>query len=135
MKIAVRYFSKTGNTKKVADSIAKAAGVTAQPITTPIKSDVDILFLGTYVMAGGVTKDVKKFIQDINVSVGEVVAFSTNGINGSILSAIKKETDEKGLALSDKYFNCKGSFLIKNKNRPNNNDLQDARTFTKKIIG
>lgn len=46
MKIAVRYYTKTGNTKRMAEAVAKAVGVEALPISTPITEPVDILFLG-----------------------------------------------------------------------------------------
>ena len=46
MKIAVRYYTKTGNTKRLAEAIAKEVGVEALPISTPIAEPVDILFLG-----------------------------------------------------------------------------------------
>lgn len=32
MKVAVRYYSKTGNTKKLAEAIASAIGVTAKGV-------------------------------------------------------------------------------------------------------
>ncbi len=31
MKIAVRYYTKTGNTKRLAEAVAKAVGTEAQP--------------------------------------------------------------------------------------------------------
>ena len=46
MKIAVRYYTKTGNTKRLAEAIAKAVGVEALPVTAPVAESVDILFLG-----------------------------------------------------------------------------------------
>ena len=45
MKIAVRYYTKTGNTKKLAMAIAEAVGVEAKPISVPVDEPVDILFL------------------------------------------------------------------------------------------
>ena len=38
MKYAVRYYTKTGNTKKLAEAIAKELGVDALPITAVICS-------------------------------------------------------------------------------------------------
>ena len=37
MKIAVRYYTKTGNTKKLAEAVAKVAGTEALPISSPIR--------------------------------------------------------------------------------------------------
>ena len=46
MKIAVRYYTKTGNTKRLAEAIAEAVGVKALPISEPVTEQTDILFLG-----------------------------------------------------------------------------------------
>ena len=37
MTIAVRYYTKTGNTKRLAEAVAEAVGVEALPITAPIE--------------------------------------------------------------------------------------------------
>ncbi|AMJ39947.1 hypothetical protein [Anaerotignum propionicum] len=37
MNIEVRYYSKSGNTKKIADAIAKQAGISAKPIHKPMQ--------------------------------------------------------------------------------------------------
>lgn len=44
MKIEVRYFSRGGNTKKLAEAIAKAVGAEAKTVSEPLTEDVDILF-------------------------------------------------------------------------------------------
>ena len=46
MNIAVRYYTKTGNTKRLAEAVAKAVGTEAQPVSVPVTESVDILFLG-----------------------------------------------------------------------------------------
>ena len=45
MKVAVRYYSKGGNTKKLAEAIAEAVGEKAQTTDVKLTEDVDILFL------------------------------------------------------------------------------------------
>ena len=40
MKYAVRYYTKTGNTKKLAEAVAGALGVEALPIGVPIEEDL-----------------------------------------------------------------------------------------------
>ena len=49
LNIEVRYYSKTGNTKKLADGIAKTLGVKAKSLEEPINGEVDVLFLGSSV--------------------------------------------------------------------------------------
>lgn len=57
MKYAVRYYTKTGNTKKSALEVASALGVEAQTTEVPLEEAVDILFLGSSVYAAGVDKE------------------------------------------------------------------------------
>ena len=42
MKIAVRYYSRSGNTRKLAEAIAKAVNVEAKTTDEPLDEDVDI---------------------------------------------------------------------------------------------
>ena len=44
MNIQIRYLSKSGNTKKVAEAIAKEVGVAAETIEKGVTGDIDILF-------------------------------------------------------------------------------------------
>ena len=76
MKIAVRYYSRTSNTKKLAEAIAKAVHVEAKTTEEPLYEDVDILFLGSSVYANGVDGNIKTFIQRLNMKVGKGVNFS-----------------------------------------------------------
>ena len=45
MKIAVRYYTRSGNTKKLADAIAEAASVDAKDVSVTLEEKADILFL------------------------------------------------------------------------------------------
>lgn len=135
MKIAVRYYTKTGNTKKLAEAIANATGVEAKDTKCPLEEDVDILFLGSSVYAAGVDSEVKDFIANINVKVGEVANFSTAAVLPSTYKQVKKLLDDKGIKMAEKDFACRGAFAMMHKNRPNDNDIKDAITFAKEIIG
>jgi flavodoxin len=43
MKVAVRYQTRGGNTRAVAEAIAKAAGVKAEPIYVSLREPIDLL--------------------------------------------------------------------------------------------
>ena len=77
MKAAVRYFTKTGNTKKLADAIAQELGIEAKEITAPLEEKTDILFLCNSVYWAGVDGKVKQFISDNKSNIGKVVNVST----------------------------------------------------------
>ncbi len=134
MKTAVRYFTKTGHTKLLADAIAEAAGVTAETIDKPLEEDVDILFFGSAVYATKLDDEVKNFIDGISVNVGKVVPFSSAAILGGTYKQVKAECEAKGLKVSDEEFFCKGAFGIIAKGRPNSKDAENAAAFAKKFL-
>lgn len=134
MKIAIRYFSRGGNTKKLADAISSAVGVEARTVQEPLTEDVDILFLGSSVYANGVDKNVKQFIEQIQVKVGKVVNFSTAALIESTYNQVAKLLEPRHIPLDKEEFHCRGSFSILHKGRPNREDCQAAAEFARNII-
>ena len=41
MNVAVRYYTKTGNTKRLAEAIAEATGTQALPISSPVEEKAE----------------------------------------------------------------------------------------------
>ena len=134
MKVEVRYYTRSGNTKKLAEAIAKAVGVEARTVEELLREDVDILFLGSSVYAYGVDDNVKKFISNINVQVGKVVNFSTAALVKSTYKQVGKLLAEKGIVQAEEEFYCKGSFGPMHKGKPNEKDCMAAAAFAKKVI-
>ena len=65
MSVAVRYYSRSGNTKLLAEAIAKGANVKATSVDTPeskIEEKVDILFIGGALYAYGLDKNLKEYL-------------------------------------------------------------------------
>ncbi len=134
MKIAIRYYTRSGNTKKLADAISEAIGVEAKNIETPLNEKADILFLGSSYYGFDVDNAVKAFIKANKENIGTVVNFGTSALLGSTQKMIKKVTDENGVALSDEEFHCRGTFGIMHKGRPNAEDIKKVKAFAKKVI-
>ncbi len=134
MKVAVRYYSKSGNTKKIAEAIAKAVGVEAKEIFEPLTEDVDLLFFGCAPYAFDVDPMVKKFIKDINVNIDWVVNFCTTAGIKSTRKYIEKLFSEKGIKLAEREFSCRGEFGIFHKGKPNSEDMKAAAEFAKQIV-
>ena len=134
MNIAVRYYSRGGNTKKIAEAIAEAVGTEAKTVSEPLSEDVDILFLGSAPYAFDVDDEVKKFISGINVSVGKVVNFSTSAAVKSTRKYIEKLLAEKKIPIAEEEFSCRGAFAMLHKGRPNESDQKAAAEFARKII-
>lgn len=134
MKIAIRYYTKTGNTEKLANAISEVTNVKAETIDIPLNEDIDILFLGSSVYKAGLDNNVKKFIKNINVNVGKVVNFSSAAIIESTYNQVKKEVEEKGFIMDSNEFHCRGSFKFVHRGHPNDEDIANIKEFAKNIL-
>ena len=134
MNTAVRYFTRSGNTKKLADAIANTVGVEAETVQNNLTEKVDILFLGSSVYAAGIDEAVAKFIVNNASKIGKIVNFSTAAIVSSTYKQVKKVADENGVEMSEQEFHCKGSFLMMHRGRPNEEDICNAKLFAEKVI-
>ncbi|MDO5138974.1 MAG: flavodoxin family protein, partial [Oscillospiraceae bacterium] len=111
MRVAVRYYTRTGNTKRLAESIAKAVGVNALPISAPIAEPVDILFLGNSYYAFNIDQEVKKFILSLDKDkVGKIVNFGSAAMLNSTFKKVKAEADKVGITMDKREFFCRGQF-------------------------
>lgn len=135
MKIAIRYYTRSGNTKKLADAISETLGVEAKEVSEPLKEPVDILFLGSSVYAAGVDDAVKKFIADNHENIGTLYNFSTAALLSSTYKQIRKIAKEYGVKVAEEEFHCRGSFAVMHKGRPNRDELAAACAFANKVCG
>ncbi|MBO7710217.1 MAG: flavodoxin [Lachnospiraceae bacterium] len=135
MKVAVRYYTKTGNTKRLAEAVAKAVGAEALPISTPVSEPVDILFLGNSYYAFSIDPEVRTFIRSLDKNkVGKIVNFGSAAMLNSTYKKVKAEAEKVGIPVDDREFHCKGEFKGIHKGRPNADDLKDAAAFAAKIV-
>ena len=132
MRFAVRYYTKTGNTKRLAEAIAKELGVEALPISEPVNEQVDFLFMGNSYYAFDIDPEVKKFVSSLDKDkVGKIVNFGSAAMLNSTYKKVKAVAEKAGIAMDEKEFHCKGEFKGIHKGRPNENDLKDAIEFAK----
>lgn len=136
MKAAVRYYTKTGNTKRLAEAIAEAVGAEALPISTPVTEPVDILFLGNSYYAFNIDPEIRNFVRSLDKdTVGKIVNFGSAAMLNSTYKRVKAEADKAGVPMDTREFHCKGEFKGIHKGRPNEEDLKAASEFAVKIIG
>lgn len=136
MKVAVRYYTKTGNTKRLAEAVAKAVGAEALPLSSPIEEPVDILFLGNSYYAFSIDPEVRSFIRSLSKDkVGRIVNFGSAAMLNSTWKKVKAEADKIGIPMEKREFHCKGEFKGLHKGRPNSEDLAAAAAFAKSIAG
>lgn len=134
-KIAVRYYSNTGNTKKIAEKIAATVGCNAETTEVDLQEKVDLLFLGAAVYWAGVDKNVKDFIARLDKNlVGKVVIFSTSALAERAAPSIKKQLAVKKIKVAEEDFYCHGQFASLHRGKPDEKDLVAAEEFTRRII-
>jgi flavodoxin len=135
MKTAVRYYTKTGNTKRLAEAVAEALGTEALSISTPVDEPVDILFLGNSYYAFSIDPEVRNFIRSLDKNnVGRIVNFGSAAMLNSTWKKVKAEADKAGIKMDEREFHCKGEFKGVHKGRPNAEDLAAAAAFAKSIV-
>ena len=135
MKTAVRYYTKTGNTRKLAEAIAAAVGEEALPVSMPVEEPVDVLFLGNSYYAFSIDPEVRAFIRSLDSSkVGRIVNFGSAAMLNSTWKKVKAEADQAGIAMDNREFHCRGEFKGIHKGRPNEEDLKEAAEFAREII-
>jgi flavodoxin len=132
MKFAVRYYTKTGNTKRLAEAVANELGVEALPISEGLNEQADILFLGNSYYAFTIDPEVRTFIAGLSKDkVGKIVNFGSAALLNSTYKKVKAEAAKVGIPVDEKEFHCKGEFKALHKGRPNEDDLKAAREFAR----
>ena len=130
MNVAVRYYTKTGNTKRLAVAVAEALGVKAYPISEPIREKTDILFLGNSYYAFSIDPEVRNFVRGLDKNlVGKIVNFGSAAMLNSTYKKVKAEADKVGIPMDEREFHCKGEFKGIHKGKPDADDLKAAADF------
>lgn len=141
MKTWVLYYSKSGNTKVIADAIAeelKEAGVLKSEQIPPAypPENVQLLFLGTGEYAGKPDSKMVEFIRTLNTNrVKNAVVFGTSaGDKGVAIEKVKSLLKEKGINVIEETFSCKGkAFFFINRKKPDSGDVKAAKEFARKV--
>lgn len=134
MNIAIRYYTRSGHTKKLAEAIAEKINVKAENISVPLDEPAELLFLGCSYYAFDMDREVKSFITANKDNIGKIVCFGTSAMMKSMKKPMKKLTEPLGIKLSDEEFHCRGEFKFVNKGRPNENDVKNAALFAERVV-
>ena len=130
MKIAVRYFSRSGNTKAVAEAIAQAAEVEAISVDAQeavITDPVDVLFLGGALYKYGIDDHMKAYLETLDKAmIGKVAVFSTSWFSKHAIDLIKDGAAKKGIEVVSESLYVRG--------KPNDAQKVKAAEFAKKLI-
>ena len=130
MTTAVRYYSRSGNTKALAEAIAKAAGVEAVSVdqaAAKLEGPVDVLFIGGALYAYGLDSHLKEYLKTLKKEdAKKAVVFGTSWISKHALDLIKKGLAEAGIPAEAETFYAK--------NMPKAVELEAAAAFARKFV-
>ncbi len=107
METAVRYYSKLGNTKKIAEAIAEETGVKAVSVTDEpdLTEYVGILFLGGAPYANIMAPQLREYAEQLSSDkIGRVILFTTSNWSRRTVRALRKILTEKGIPVEKHYF-------------------------------
>lgn len=129
MKAAVRYYTRSGNTEKLARAVAGALALPFESIDLPLTEPVDVLFLGCSYYAFDMDPQVKRFLQENRDKIGRVACFGTSAMMKSMKKPMMRLLKALEIPLCEEEFHCRGHFKFANKGRPNEEDEQAAAAF------
>jgi flavodoxin len=138
MKTWVLYYSKGGNTKKIAEAIAAELEVPKTEQVPPAypPENVGLMFLGTGAYGAKPDPKMIEFIRTLNTNrVKNVAVFGTSAGGGSeAINIVKGLIKEKGINVIDESFSCKAkSFLFLNRKKPDQNDIAAAKQYARRV--
>lgn len=103
--IRIRYYSKTGNTKRVAEYIAKELNLEALSISdSDYDSSCGLLFLGGAPYANIMSSKLREYANNLKKeNVKAVALFTTSNWSRRTVRALKKILREKDIYVYDDY--------------------------------
>lgn len=134
MKLAVRYFTRSGNTKRLAEAVAQALGQQALDLSHPLSERVDLLVLGCSYYAFDVDPAVKNFLLENRLNIGRLVCVGTSAMMRSLRGPLSRAAKRAQIPLDEREFHCRGQFHKAHPGRPNEKDLERAACFAKQLL-
>jgi len=131
----VVYYSITGNTKKVAETIAAELGVKAENAKAKQELAKDsFVFLGSGCYAFKPGRKLRKFIAENDFKGRQVALFGTSGSGeGAEVRVMAELLKPTGALIRDSFY-CQGkSFFLFNRGHPSNEELAKAREFANEM--
>ncbi len=135
MNIEVRYLSRGGNTKKVAEAIARAAGAEAFDVGTPVTEPTDLLFLGGAYYAFNLGEELIGFIDALDPALIKAAAvFGTSGLMKGVTKKIAALLKKRGIRVIKERHYCKCKVSKDDKTHPDERDLEAAAAFAESAV-
>lgn len=129
MKVAIRYLSKLGHTKDIADAMGEELQVPSVSILNEkeLNEHYDILFLGGAPYANVMDDRLREYAKNLKKElVDKVVLFTTSNWSRRTVRSLKKIIRNKGIEVEDEYFYA---HMLNISNR-----IPKAKEFVRKFV-
>jgi flavodoxin len=147
MKSLVLYVSISGNTKKIAETIAMEANgylFDISALTEDQKKNfwedyqTELVFVGSGIYAAHIHSDMRRFLLSYKPTHKRYFALFGTWL-GWIQSAhsmenFKKYLVKEGFEVLDPFFLCLGNILFFNQAHPNEQDLQNTKLWAQEMV-
>lgn len=135
MKTGLIYATKTGHSTKIAKAIARELRVDALNIkNNPQIEDLDVLYIVGGIYGGKDAPELIAYANNMKAGQAERVALITSSAgNSQRQSALREILTGKGIVVVEEEFMCQGSFLFVGMGHPNQQDIQNAVDFARRI--
>jgi len=133
MKTAVRFYSKTGNTEKLARIVADRIQSECKDLTEDLSENVEILFMGSSVYAGKSDPAVKEYIRRNREKIGMLAVFGTSAILKKANRDLREYAEGLGLKVAES-FRCPGRFGPMHDRRPDDRDREHLLEWADRIL-
>jgi flavodoxin len=147
MRPIIIYSSKSGNTKKIADSIANQISCNAIRITsdspqpTVDLAGYDLIFVGTGLFAGTPNEDLAQYLRNLNLKTAKLFAlFITWGgaprTDKLALTRLRTLLESKGQKVLEDHFACYGGWkgILMKRGHPKPEEIKAAGEWAKKLV-
>lgn len=130
---AIRFYSRTGNTEKLANLLGEQLHVKAESIDSPIDEPVDRLFLGGGVYNMSADKHLKAYAADLDpTKIKEVILFGTSGSVFTIERQLTKVLKKRKIPVADEHLFLHG--LMPKMGNINGHQKQEIIDFAKGAV-
>ncbi|MBP5091456.1 MAG: hypothetical protein J6328_02735 [Bacilli bacterium] len=129
MTIAIRYYSKLGHTKDIAEAMGEELQINAVSILDEpqITEEVDLLFLGGAPYANVMDEKLREYAKGLDAfKVKRVALFTTSNWSRRTVRSLRKILEDKGIAVEGEYFYA---HMLNIKNR-----IPKAKEFVRKFV-
>jgi hypothetical protein len=119
--------------KRVAEAIASAAGVTAEPLEHPLSEPAELLFAGC--RDGLMTPELEHFLSTLDPALIQSVAlFQVAALPVSCWQGAAGILADRGIRMRQEEFSCRRELLFVNRGHPDRRDLSAAKEWARKIL-